>query len=241
MRSLFALSIAATTATLVTSTASAHIRLMSPAPRYLDQKSGPCGRALNDVRGGTVTTFQPGETITVRWQETIGHPGHFRISFDADGQDDFIDPASYTDFYTNDSVLLDDIPDQTGTQIYQLEITLPDIECENCTLQVVQVMTDKPPYTVGGNDLYYQCADLILRRSAPAEDAGVSAPDATQEIDAASLVPDVGVARDAGTSDAGDTTNDDGSGCSAGGSQTASLAWLLVFAALFAWRRPRRP
>src|SRR5690606_6077325 len=40
--------------------------------------------------------------------------------------------------------------------------TLPDIECESCTLQVVQVMYDKKPYG-DGNDLYYQCADIALR------------------------------------------------------------------------------
>ena len=27
-------------------------------------------------------------------------------------------------------------------------------------------MTDKPPYTIGGNDLYYQCADIVLTSSA---------------------------------------------------------------------------
>jgi MYXO-CTERM domain-containing protein len=34
-------------------------------------------------------------------------------------------------------------------------------------------MYDKPPYSLPGNDLYYQCADLILREGgAGAEDAG---------------------------------------------------------------------
>ncbi|MCA9560948.1 MAG: hypothetical protein KC583_20510, partial [Myxococcales bacterium] len=46
-------------------------------------------------------------------------------------------------------------------------VTLPDVECDNCTLQVIQVMFDKPPQTSPGNDLYYQCADLVLRGDGP--------------------------------------------------------------------------
>lgn len=45
---------------------------------------------------------------------------------------------------------------------------LPDVECDNCTLQAIQVMYDKPPYVTPGNDLYYQCADLVLRRGVAA-------------------------------------------------------------------------
>ena len=68
------------------------------------------------------------------------------------------------DFYTNDAVLLDAIEDGDRSQReYSVMVTLPDIECDNCTLQVIQVMYDKTPYEVGKDDIYYQCADLILR------------------------------------------------------------------------------
>jgi MYXO-CTERM domain-containing protein len=154
--------------------AQAHIQLTYPTQRYTDQKYGPCGRQNDTGRGDAVTTLPPGATITVTWDETINHPGHFRISFDADGQDDFVDPAGFDDFYTADSVLADNIEDTPLGGPSSFEITLPNIECSNCTLQVVQVMTDKPPYG-DGNDLYYQCADLILTADAP--DAGPT-PDA---------------------------------------------------------------
>jgi hypothetical protein len=104
-----------------------------------------------------------------------------RISFDADGDDDFVDPACLGDcdttspqiaIYSNASVLLDDIPDTPDGGLSTVTVTLPDIECDRCTLQVIQVMYDKPPYETPGNDIYYQCADLVLHRSAPAPCAG---------------------------------------------------------------------
>lgn len=142
--------------------ADAHISLTSPKPRYPDQKEGPCGQGSSDKRSTNVTTFKPGETITVTWKETIDHPGHFRISFDPNGIKAFVDPKSFTDLNTAPSVLVDGIADKNGGT-YSQEVTLPDVECDTCTLQVVQVMTDKAPYG-DGNDLYYQCADLVLAK-----------------------------------------------------------------------------
>src|SRR5215218_5879965 len=77
--------------------AGAHISLTSPAPRDAMLEAGPCGTA-GSVRGSTVTTFKPGEKITVTWTETVDHPGHFRISFDDDGNDSFVDPKAYDDY-----------------------------------------------------------------------------------------------------------------------------------------------
>lgn len=143
----------------------AHLELNAPASRYGPDalKTGPCGVA-NGQRTENVTYFEPGQTIEVQWYEYVEHPGHYRIAFDADGDDDFVDPATIDELYSNDTVLLDDIADKaTGDPSYAATITLPDITCDNCTLQVIQVMYDKPPYTTPGNDIYYQCADLVLR------------------------------------------------------------------------------
>ena len=159
--------VCAASAALIPSAASAHITLLSPPPRTTQQKQGPCG-TTGLARGATVAVFRPGETITLRWKETIKHPGHCRVSFDADGDDGFVDPASFTDLYTNDAVLLDDIPDPATGDEFAVQVTLPDVECERCVLQVTQIMTDKAPYG-DGNDLYYQCADIALRRDTPAD------------------------------------------------------------------------
>ncbi len=164
--------------------ARAHLGLDAPESRHGQNvlKDGPCGRS-GDPRSANVTTFRPGETIEVRWNEYIDHPGHFRIAFDADGVDDLVDPVCLSgcdttrptiEFNSNANVLLDNIPDTRGGES-RVNVTLPDIECDNCTLQVIQVMYDKPPYTLPGNDIYYQCADLVLTRapgSGPPADTG---------------------------------------------------------------------
>lgn len=189
--------------------AAAHIALMDPPPRTDALKVGPCG-AGGSVRGTTVTTLQPGATITVKWEETVDHPGHFRIAFDEDGDDLFVDPAGFEDVSGGPGVLVDGIADRSGGGIYTQEITLPDVECDSCTLQVIQVMSDKPPYG-DGNDMYYQCADLVLSADAEPSPAPVTTADDPP-------------------------ADDPEEGCSCRGSSGA--AGLLVLP--FAWRRRRR-
>ncbi len=201
-------------------------------------KDGPCG-ADGSVRGDVIHTFEAGSTIELRWDEFIPHPGHYRLAFDEDGQDDFVDPAGYEDFYTNDAVLVDDLfPHQRneidGTWVYELQ--LPDTPCTNCTLQLVQMMTDKPPYVVGTNDLYYNCLDLVLTAPAVAEDVGsedVGSEDVGSE--------DVG-SEDVGSEDVGSEVADarvadqgtplvsqPGTGCMSSASP-AGGGWLFVVA-----------
>jgi len=209
---------------LSSTSASAHIELQEPAPRHLDQKDGPCGRS-NDARSSTVTEYLPGELITVRWLETINHPGHYRISFDPDGTDGFYVPTSYDDVVTDGSeptILLDDITDSAVNDAYEVQVFLPNIECDNCTLQLVQMMTDKAPYDVTGyfetgNDLYYQCADIRLK----APDAGV--------------VEEPGVEPDASPEPSGDTPT-----CRCAASSTTTPGVALGALALLLGRRRRR-
>ena len=138
----------------------AHIALTSPPPRTDMQKQGPCGAGPADPRGPTLATFKPGEKIVVTWNEFINHPGHYRIALDEDGQDGFFDPKDFDDVSGGPGVLMDGIADKQGGD-YAQEITLPNVECDNCVLQVIQMMTDKKPYG-DGNDIYYQCADIAL-------------------------------------------------------------------------------
>ena len=192
--------------------AAAHIELLAPAKRVSGLKTGPCGER-DSVRGDDVCELRPGATITVAWDETVDHPGHYRIAFDQDGDDDFFDPASFEDVSGGPGVLLDGIADRDvggDDRRYTQEITLPSVECDNCTLQVVQVMTDKAPYG-DGNDLYYQCADIVLSESAP-------------EVPAAGCTAD-GEGGDDGVTD-GD--GDDGGGCAAGRGDGAPGAWLIA-------------
>jgi MYXO-CTERM domain-containing protein len=138
---------------LLSGTASAHITMTYPTPRTTENKTEPCGAASR--RSTRVTRFAPGETITVAWDETVDHPGHYRIAFDDDGDDDFVDPK-----YPDDNfpfTLVEPIPDKVGGR-YTQSLTLPATPCTNCTLQLMQIMTTQVPY----NSFYYQCADIII-------------------------------------------------------------------------------
>lgn len=182
---------------LVAGPAVAHLALVSPPSRYGGEvlKYAPCGQ-LGGARGAAVAVFEPGAAIEVVWDEYIDHPGHFRIAFDADGDDGFVDPTcvsgcgSTSPTFALDpdaGVLLDGIADTPVGGRGGATVVLPDVECERCTLQVIQVMYDKPPFTIPGNDIYYQCADLALRRSIAADCAGDCDGDGRVTVDEVTL------------------------------------------------------
>jgi hypothetical protein len=181
---------------LVPVSAAAHIHLTAPQSRIdtlagQDQKEQHCG-VLNQARTTRVTTFKPGETITVTWMETINHPGWFRISFQPNGDVFRIPPASNGDAVNNmGQTVASNMPtedrtgmtDETGAIVLKdriadgtlsTTVTLPDMECNNCTLQFIQVMIDKMPYTTdaASDDIYFNCADITLSAGAAMPDAG---------------------------------------------------------------------
>ena len=138
-------------AMLYTEMARAHARFAvdSITPPRSDSagiKTGPCG---NIPRSQNPVVFTPGQQITVDWEETINHPGYYRIAFS---------PANDQGF--DDNVLYQVDDNQDGSDVphyYSATITLPDIECEDCSLQLIQYMTERDPPT-----LYYSCADIRL-------------------------------------------------------------------------------
>ena len=154
--------------------AEAHVCMVYPMSRVGDgcvarspQKMGPCG--INE-RSANVSEFRPGETITLELNETINHPSHFRVSFNPDGGE-FHDPTSIDDKAGGHPfVLLDGIEDADDA-MQQLQVTFPTTPCEDCTLQLIQVMYDKQGNGFGGasggpndnDDIYYSCADIVLR------------------------------------------------------------------------------
>jgi MYXO-CTERM domain-containing protein len=154
--------------------ASAHVRLVYPTPRYATPaatnssnqiKDSPCG-VTNDSRTqdmSRVTELTAGSTITVEFAETVQHPGFFRISFDDDGQDAFVPPplarTAIQMGATTLPVLKDNIPD-TNSASYTAEVVVPNMPCENCTLQLIQVMTNAQ--TWAEEDIYFTCADIRI-------------------------------------------------------------------------------
>lgn len=152
-------------ALLLSSPLSAHVLLDDPARRYDDMKGAPCGKGGGeDGRTEHVTALAAGARIEVRWTETINHVGSFRIAFDEDGADAADFDAHVLHAETD--------PDNPSGQSWATEVTLPDVSCGNCTLQLLQIMTTDP--NPSESETYFQCADLVLgdAQSAPPEVTG---------------------------------------------------------------------
>jgi hypothetical protein len=166
---------------LLMGVAHAHIALVSPAPAIIEdgtgdpQKSAPCG-GEGGTPSGIVTTFAPGQTITVEWVETVYHPGHFRIAFAAD-RSQFQDPMVTLDANQVSvsasvedppvaPVLFDNLFPRSGNGTegtrFRQDVTLPNLACEKCTLQLIQFMAAHGP----PNYIYHHCADIQLKASA---------------------------------------------------------------------------
>lgn len=194
----------------VTSSASAHFKLTSPASWLKEdaqgnpQKVSPCGVAEGTTTGlsGEVTTYHAGETIMVEWTDTIAHPGHFRIAL-AEDRKDLKDPdikqdaqCSYDESLVpkeaSGNVLADGVAfrsrngfnAQAGMKFTQ-PVTLPDKPCDNCTLQVMQVMEND--IQAISNCYYLHCANIkILPAESTSGSAGSSAGSAASAGTAAS-------------------------------------------------------
>lgn len=153
-------------ATLCAPQARGHARFdpaKSPAPRSTNSgiKNGPCGSDAVTVDAKR-TWFKPGQEVTIYWEETIDHPGWFRIAFSEDGA---------TGFDAN--VLKDNITDTQNTPVnysdpatyhkYSTKVTLPNEECDKCALQLIQYMTENP----ASPSLYFSCADIKISTQDP--------------------------------------------------------------------------
>lgn len=234
--------------TIAPSSAWAHVRITSPTPRSSDQlKQRHCG-ATGSARAN-VQTYAPGAPMHLVWDEYVQHPGWFRISFQQNG-DTFEIPRKSTgpsskgasnyptenltgktdqgdgSQNTGSFIIADRILD--GTLSY--DFMLPNVTCDNCTLQLIQMMTDKPPYAedTTSDDIYYACVDLVLTANAPAPDAGGTG------TGTGTPGPDAGISG----SDAGASGGGVSGGCSASGSSSGALA--LVALGLLGRRRYRR-
>lgn len=197
---------------LTASVAFGHAALTYPVPRSSDSaiKTGPCGPY---AKTNTPTLLTAGQKITVTWTETVNHPGYYRIAYST--------TDTTADF--NSHVIKNNIPNPDGGQLNDgVQITLPNINCDNCTLQLIQVMTNTNPPSN-----YYSCADIALSGSdAGVPDAGV--PDAGSVVDAGNGGGAGGGAGGGSGGGGGSTIEDDagttGTGGGAGGGDPSSGA-----------------
>jgi len=112
------------------------------------KEPAPCGGVARTL---TPKVLMQGDSVFVKFKETINHPGHFRIAF-----------SSAADAGFDQNILMDDFPHAPANEggadangIYTKMITLPDVKCSDCTLQLIQFMSDSMTN-------YYSCADIQL-------------------------------------------------------------------------------
>jgi hypothetical protein len=165
----------------------AHFILEAPASAIVEnqlgdpQKLGPCGGASKDAGTATnaVTAVTGGEMLHVKVKETIYHPGHFRIALAVlDRAELPIDPEDTTkdvngkpwsvsgkvDPNPKPPVLVDGLWEhQTRVpgQEFETDIKVPNINCDHCSLQIIQFM-ENHPVNPDGRFTYHHCADLKI-------------------------------------------------------------------------------
>jgi hypothetical protein len=174
--------------------ADAHFVLISPAASLVQdrigdpQKIGPCGgvsanpgrgtQANPGVPSGAVTTVKGGTNYPLLIQESVFHPGHYRVALARTAKQLPADPEvttaqtargvrSQSAVIQNPTVapvLLDGIFAHTERpmQNWEAQIPIPNITCQNCVLQVIQFMADHPGIAVDGGHSYHHCAILNI-------------------------------------------------------------------------------
>jgi hypothetical protein len=117
--------------------------------------------------------------------ETINHRGHYRIALSINSRSELPDdptvmdknknvldpakkPTANSDTAAVQSppvfpVLVDNLWDHTtaSSKPYETDVTLPNVTCDKCTLQVIEFMADHGPNTPGGY-FYHHCANLKI-------------------------------------------------------------------------------
>ncbi len=127
---------------------SAHARFLlngttPPRSNATGLKGAPCGFA---ARTNSPTILKAGQTLEVQWEETVDHPGYYRIAFSPD-----------SDLGFDQNVLVQKVDDIANIHSYKATITVPSTPCTGCTLQMIQYMTETVPPS-----LYFSCADINI-------------------------------------------------------------------------------
>ena len=177
--------------------ADGHFRLLAPAGWIVEnqlgdpQKLGPCGGTSQDsgTPTGAVTSVQGGQKLHIKVQETIFHPGHYRIALAVNSRTELPDdPAVVTrdtergpisvsakiDENPAIPVLADGLWQHTArtTEPFETDVRIPNISCRACVLQVAEFMANHP-YNKDGGYTYHHCAVLnITADPAKPVDAG---------------------------------------------------------------------
>jgi len=166
----------------------AHFQLLAPASALMEnqlgdpQKMAPCGGVTGNPGTPTnaVTAVRGGDMLHVKVSETVFHPGHYRISLAVKDRSELpADPTPTTKTMDNGMVmsvsaaispvkppiLAENLFPHTEPQKtpipWETDVKLPNINCDQCTLQVIQFM-EAHPLNKDGDFSYHHCATLKI-------------------------------------------------------------------------------
>ena len=127
--------------------------LLVPRGSGFAEKTGPCGVMPGTItplpRSANVTFLKTGQQITLSWTEMIKHPGHFVISLSQAGSKNFVPLTGFDNIPEN--------PALPAPAKYSATLTVPNTVCTDCTIQLIQVMTETNPPSN-----YYSCTDITI-------------------------------------------------------------------------------
>lgn len=193
MNRLFAAGLGASAAVLVAVPAAAHFILLSP-DSWIEvanvlgdpQKAFPCGTSAITAGKptGKVTALTGGGVVHLKIKETIYHPGFYRVALatvdrkelpkdpDAVTKDSKYGPLSVSGRIESNPqppILADGLflhhTAPAKDAFWEADIKLPNVNCEHCTLQVIQFM-ESHPLNKEGEFTYHHCADLKITANA---------------------------------------------------------------------------
>ena len=168
--------------------ASAHFILLAP-DAWIEtniigdpQKAAPCGTSdiTKGVPTGKVTEMKGGDMLHIKIKESIYHPGYYRVALSVLDRSELpADPVAQTresprgpisvsgaiDPAPKPPVLADGLfehrkPLAQG-EFWETDVKLPNINCEKCTVQVLQFM-EEHGLNKEGEFSYHHCADVKI-------------------------------------------------------------------------------
>jgi hypothetical protein len=168
----------------------AHFRLIEPG-QWIEQnekgdpqKAAPCGGTSADPGKPTnmVVKVQGGDKLHIKVQETVFHPGFYRISLAVNSRDELPkDPEPQTiasargplsvsaaiQYPPQPPILVNGLWPHTSRFDKDLEtdVEIPNISCAKCTLQVIQFMANHA-LNKDGDYTYHHCVDLQIQPNA---------------------------------------------------------------------------
>jgi hypothetical protein len=164
----------------------AHFRLLEPASWLEEsdqgdpQRSFPCGGILTDPGKptGAITKVRGGDKLHLRIREIFFHPGFYRVALAVNSRSELpADPEATTEpgptgprsvagaihYPPSPPVLADGLFMHVAPfdKDQETDVEIPNINCDQCTLQVVEFMASHA-WLKDGDYSYHHCANLEI-------------------------------------------------------------------------------